>query len=335
MKKVILFISVLFFVINCFTQKKQDFPVLKGPYMGQKTPGRIPEMFLPGIVSTKFSEFCSVFSPDGSTFYYSLSGAPFPVIVMMEQRNGVWSKPMVAPFSGKYLDYDMNVTPDGKRLFFCSRRPVEGKGPPKKDTDFWYVEKQGKGWSEPIHLDYPINSDGKEYYPVFTKTGTMYFSSTREGGKGGGDIYRSRYINGVYTPPENLGDAINSKGGEGDLYIAPDEKYIIITCYGRPDSLGSGDLYISFLTSNGSWSMMINMGESINSSANEHCPMLSPDGKYLFFSSRRSIHPKYREKPITFDEKVKMMNRPGDGRNEDIYWVDAKIIEELKPKELK
>jgi hypothetical protein len=63
--------------------------------------------------------------------------------------------------------------------------------------------------------------------------------------------------------------------------------------------------------------------------------MLSPDGKYLFFSSGRSIHPTYRETSITFGEKVRMMNAPGNGRNEDIYWVDAKIIEELKPKELK
>ena len=63
--------------------------------------------------------------------------------------------------------------------------------------------------------------------------------------------------------------------------------------------------------------------------------MLSPDGKYLFFSSRRSIHPEYRETPITLDEKVRVMNAHGDGRNEDIYWVDAKIIEKLKPKELK
>jgi hypothetical protein len=328
-------ILLTIFIIGGDLISKEDFPVLNGPYLGQEPPGMIPKIFAPGIVSTKFSEFCSVFSPDGSAFYYSISGAPFPVIVMMEQRNGVWSKPMIAPFSGKYLDYDLNVTPDGKRLFFCSRRPVGSEGSPKKDTDFWYVEKQEKGWSEPKHLDFPINSDGQEYYPIFTKTGTMYFSSTRKGGKGGGDIYRSRYINGVYTTPENLGDAINSKGFEGDLYIAFDEKYIIVTCYGRPDSLGSGDLYISFLTSDGSWSTMINMGESINSPTNEHCPMLSPDGKYLFFSSRRSIHPEYRETPITLDEKVRMMNAPGDGRNEDIYWVDAKIIEKLRPKGLK
>lgn len=73
---------------------------------------------------------------------------------------------------------------------------------------------------------------------------------------------------------------------------------------------GSGDLYISFQEEKGSWTEPINMGKPINSNKLEFCPMISPDGKYLFFSSRRR-------------------------GNEDIYWVDAKVIENLKPQEIK
>jgi Tol biopolymer transport system component len=75
---------------------------------------------------------------------------------------------------------------------------------------------------------------------------------------------------------------------------------------------------------------MKNMGASVNSPANEHCPILSPDGRYLFFSSGRSRHPDYSNKAITYKEKIEMMNSWGNGRNEDIYWVDSKIIEELR-----
>jgi hypothetical protein len=325
--------AVIIFAGHCARQNES--PALMGPYLGQEPPRMTPEIFAPGIVSTEHSEFCSVFSPDGNEFYWSLTGAPFPVIVAMRQNNGRWTEPEIVPFSGKYLDYDMAFTPDGKQLFFCSRRPVDGTGPPTDHTDFWYVNREATGWSEPKHLQSPINSDAQEYYPIFAQNGTLYFSSTRPGGHGGADIYRAHFENGAYPEPENLGPPINTENFEGDLFIASDESYIIVTCYGRSDSLGSGDLYISFRKEDGSWSSMKNMGTSVNSAANEHCPILSPDGKYFFFSSGRSRHQDYSKVAITYSEKIAMMNSWGNGRNEDVYWVDAKIIEELKPKDLK
>ena len=323
-------LSIILIFISHAQQDKS--PVLKGPYLGQKPPGMTAEIFAPGIVSTEHGEFCSVFSADGSEFYWSLSGAPYPVIAAMRQNNGRWTEPEIAPFSGKYLDVDMAFTPDGKRLFFCSRRPLDGNGPPTDNTDFWFVERDGAGWSEPRHLEGPVNTKAQEYYPIFAQNGTLYFCSTRPGGHGDGDIYRARFENDMYLEPENLGPPINTENFEGDLFIATDESYIIVTCYGRFDNLGSGDLYISFRKEDGSWSSMKNMGASVNSAANEHCPILSPDGKYLFFSSGRSRHPNYSKKAITFQEKVEMMNSWGNGRNEDIYWIDARIIDILKSK---
>ena len=324
---------IIFFISHCTQQK--DTPKLTGPYLGQEPPGMTAEVFAPGIVSTGHGEFCSVFSPDGNEFYWSLTGAPYPVIVVMRQDNGQWTEPEIAPFSGKYLDYDMAFTPDGKRLFFCSRRPLDKNGPPKDNTDIWYVERDGTGWSEPKHLQSPVNSDAQEYYPQFSQNGTLYFSSTRAESYGTADIYRALYKNGGFLEPENLGPPINTEYFEGDLFISADETYIIVTCYGRPDSLGSGDLYISFRKEDGSWSPLKNIGPSVNSVANEHCPILSPDGKYLFFSSGRTRHPEYSDAAITLEEKVEMMNSWGNGRNEDIYWIDAKIIDALKPDELR
>jgi Tol biopolymer transport system component len=49
---------------------QDDFPILKGPYLGQKPPGMTPEIFAPGIVSTGLDELNSVFSPDGDEFYF-------------------------------------------------------------------------------------------------------------------------------------------------------------------------------------------------------------------------------------------------------------------------
>ncbi|MGD8539020.1 MAG: hypothetical protein PVI66_09905 [Candidatus Aminicenantes bacterium] len=322
--------AIAIFTMHFGCAKQDEFSVIEGPYFGQDPPGMTAEIFAPDIVSTEHGEFCSVFSPDGNEFYWSITGAPYPVIAMMHQNNARWSEPEIASFSGQYLDYDMSFTPDGRQLFFCSRRPPDGNGPPTNNTDFWFVERTGTGWSEAKHLKGPVNTEAQEYYPIFAQNGTLYFSSLRPGGFGGADIYRARFENGAFLEPENLGPPINTENFEGDLFIATDESYIIVTCYGRPDSIGSGDLYISFRQEDGTWLPLKNMGPSINSAANEHCPILSPDGKYLFFSSGRSRHPNYSEEPITLDQKLAMMSSWGNGRNEDIYWIDAGIIDTLR-----
>jgi len=330
MKRDRLLFWLLVFIATNSSAQQSDSSMLKGSYLGQNPPGIQAEIFAPGIVSTGNSEFCSVFSPDGNEFYWSISGAPFPTIVLVRYISDQWSKPEVGSFSGKHPDFDMAFTPNGNRLYFCSRRPLDGNGPPTDNTDFWFVERIDSGWSEPRHLEGPVNSKRNEYYPIFAQNGTLYFSSTRPGGYGNGDIYFSRFENGIFLEPENLGAIINTEDGEGDLYIGPDESYIIVTCYGRSDAIGSGDLYISFRQENGTWSSMKNMGPSVNSVSNEHCPIVSPDGRYLFFSSGRSRHSNYLKHAITYDEKVEIMNAWGNGWNEDIYWIDAKIIEELR-----
>jgi hypothetical protein len=292
-------------------------------YLGQKLPGLTPEIFAPGLVSTGMREFASAFSPDGKEFYFINGSGPVPAVVFMKEKNNRWTKPRVAAFSGVYRDFDPMFSYDGKKLFYCSTRPVEKNGKAKKDADLWVVERSAKGWSEPRRLGPGVNSDKPEYYPCVTRNGNLYFTSGRAGGLGSSDIYRCKPVNGGYSEPENLGSAINSKTFEGDVFAAPDESYMIVTCYGRPDSLGSGDLYISFRQKDGSWSKLKNMGSPVNSKANEHCPMVSMDGKVFFFTSYRSTIEVAA--PLKYDDILKIQPLSGNGRG-DIFWMDAKII---------
>jgi len=103
--------------------------------------------------------------------------------------------------------------------------------------------------------------------------GTLYFSSNRNGGLGGFDIYRSHLSDEQY--------------GEGDLFIALDESYIIFSS-GRPGGFGRSDLYISFRLKDVAWSIPQNMGAEINSDEIEYSPFISSDGKFLFFTSYRN-----------------------------------------------
>ncbi len=280
-----------------------DFSDLKGPYLGQKPPGMTPEIFAPGYISTEKRELNSVFTPDGKEFYFSIStpGSGYKIYFTELLEKG-WSQPKPVPFSSQKSDVDMCITPDGKRMYFGSNRPVNAK--PQEDMKIWYVERTDNAWSEAKYLDSPINDGRRALYPTVSLKGTMYFQAIRSDTHGPRDIYYSEWIDGKYAEPVRLGESINSEYAEGDVLIAPDESFLIVNCSGRPDTDGRSDLYISFKKDDGTWAELKNMGSKINSSGTDYCPMLSPDGKYFFYTRT-------------------------DTGNGDIYWVDAQIIQEL------
>jgi Tol biopolymer transport system component len=320
-----------FILLFIFCQKEDSFPVINGPYLGQEPPGMTPEIFAPGIISTGYHDGCITFSPDGTELFFHFGGLGHMVILHMKQENNQWTAPRVASFSGKYRDGEPHFSYDGKKLLFRSTRPLEGKGEPMASTDIWIVERDDSGWGEPTNPGYPINSDRDDLYPTIAKSGDLYFASNRDGGW---DIYISKNVNGLYATTEKLSDAINSEFGDWDAFLAPDESYLILGSNGRSDGFGESDLYISFRKEDGTWTKSKNLGNRINTSYREVDPVISPDGKYIFFRSNRRVHKSYSVVPLTYHEFNKILESPGNGEA-DIYWVSTKIIEKLKPDHLK
>jgi len=321
------FIMVIIFMTNC--GQRDDYPVLEGEYLGQTPPGFKGELFAPGIMSTEMPELNAVFFPGAREVIYSVSVGPMKwAMLMIREENGRWTKPEVAPFSGLYGGVDPFVTADGKRVYFCSNRPRSSSGAPEPDYDIWYVERTGTGWSEPVNMGPPINSEANEFYPSLTQDGIFYFQSWQEGGVGAADIWKTELVDGKYVEVEPLPEPVNSPEFEGDAFIAPDESYIIVSTIRAENTLGGPDLYISFHTPDGSWGPLVNMGESVNSNSGENCQILSPCGRYLFYTSRR-----YREAGIdllmSYEAIRKMWATPLNGRG-NIYWVDARIIDQLR-----
>ncbi|MEL7145628.1 MAG: hypothetical protein AAFO69_04610, partial [Bacteroidota bacterium] len=150
-----------------------------------------------------------------------------------------------------------------------------------------------EGWSDPINAGSTINSKYDEYYISFTNDGTMYFSSdvnAPENQKGNDfDIYAAKWKDGNFQKPEVLGKSVNTEAYEADVFVSPDESYLIF-CANRADGLGRGDLYISFRNTDGTWTKSVNMGGLINTKGHELCPFVTYDGKYLFYSSNREIY---------------------------------------------
>lgn len=100
--------------------------------------------------------------------------------------------------------------------------------------------------------------------------------------------------------------------------IAPDESYILVFTRRDSENFGQSDLYISYRTEDGLWTELKNLGPKVNSYAGENCQTLSPCGKYLFFTSRRST--KVPDKEFSYKDLLELENSPENGKG-DIYWV--------------
>ncbi len=275
-----------------------EFPVLKGKYLGQKKPGRKPELFALGIISTMFVEHSTAaFSPDAKELFWS-PVAPKVDILYMRSDHGQWLPSQPALFSTAVSGAIPTFSPDGQKVFMCA-------GSADTATEIFYVERKKNGWTEARSVGSRVNTGSENTQTTADREGALYFASFREGGKGSGDIYCSKLINGEYAEPENLGNAINTVTMEYSPFIAFDGSYLIFCASGRPDGLGGMDLYISFREKDGTWGQAVNMGETINTLDEESFPSVTADGKYLFFGSDRN-------------------------GNYDICWADAKIIDELR-----
>lgn len=299
------------------------------PYLDQPPPGDEPVLFAPGIVSDGLNNRDMAITPDGNEIYWSNNMRNFEISVILVSRRGEdgWSQPAVAPFSRDpaYVYYEPTISPDGSKFFFVASEVGD------EFNDIWVMDRNGATWSEPRKLDAPINTPGKEYFPSITNDGTLYF--TREGETPGMEaIYRSRLVDGRYTEPERLPENVNCGKSHFNAFIAPDESYIIVPVWGREDSIGSIDYYVVFRNDNDEWSEPVNMGPKINTAgAKEYTPYVSPDGKYFFFMSTRTpIEPDVPGKEYSREYLDQVHMKPENG-NSDIYWIDAGIIEKLRP----
>ena len=123
-KIIVVSLVILVFVIPVLAQEKaNDFPILKGPYLGQKPPGLTPEIFAPGIISsTDDRELGScTFSPDGKEFYFTRSIDNNWVILVSRLESEGWTFPEPVKFSEGFTALESHVTFDNRRIFWVWR----------------------------------------------------------------------------------------------------------------------------------------------------------------------------------------------------------------------
>ncbi len=305
-------------------QMKSFFPtilscVVSIAVLGQND--QAPKVYMPNLVSSGYNERDLAISPDGSEMFYTIQALRSGVSVIIRRTSAdQWKSAEVASFSGQYSDLEPAFSPDGKRLFFSSNRPTHA-GAQKTDFDIWYVEKNGKSWSEPIHGGNLINSSEDEWYPSVTEDGSVYFTGVRSDVLGKEDIYRSQWKDGKFETPVNIGPVVNSKLDEFNAYVDPKEKYILFSAEGGEGDLGRGDLYVSHRNNDGSWTKPRNLGPTVNSNRLDYCPFVYKD--VFYFTSDRPGPA--RTGRMNFQEIKAKLDTWGNGWG-DIYSMPAALV---------
>jgi WD40-like Beta Propeller Repeat len=303
MKKLILISCVFSFTIIVNAQQK-DFPKLTGPYLGQKPPGMMPEIFAPGIVSKEGDQARLFIARDSSEIIYwereQVNGKMR--IISILDKGGVWSEPEVLPFSEEYINMEPCLSPDGKKMFFVSNRPRSGKGEGEKLPDIWMAEKVEGCWREPRNIGDPVNRLDIVVQPFYTVDNKLYFCGENADRSSAG-VYVSQYAGNGFSEPQKVDGDISSGQFSGPC-VSPDNRMLVLHARKDGERFRRYDLYVSFRDASGKWGELVNLGEAINTEAEEHSATFSPDGRYLFFS-----------------------------RAGDIYWVSAELLKERKPSE--
>ncbi len=158
-----------------------------------------------------------------------------------------------------------SLSPDGDEMVLF-RNDVHGKS-------LYISQFDGKNWSEPEKLPYPINSFAQETHgSLSADKSTLFFTSDREGGLGGIDIYMAKKNpDGSWGNPKNLGPNINTEYDEETPMIHYDGKTLYFSSEGH-NSMGRLDVFYAQMNPDSTWSRPVNLGYPIN----------TPDDDFFF-----------------------------------------------------
>lgn len=228
-------------------------------------------------INSPSDEYINAISVDRSSLYLTLrkstgnghAGIPYDEdFYVSHSVNGQWGKVknLGSTINSKGNEGALSLSPDGMYLLFAACHREDGYG----SCDIYLSRKRGGQWGRPVNLGPVINTGAWESHPCLAPDGrTLYFVSTRPGGQGKADIWKSVYQQDfTWSDPVNLGNLVNTPEDEMSPYIHPDG----VTLYFASDGhigMGGMDMYVTRLSDDNAWSKPKNIGYPLNTFADE------------------------------------------------------------------
>jgi Tol biopolymer transport system component len=282
-----------------------SYQEISGNYFSSSKPGESPEVFAPYLLNSSIHHLHSapVFSLDGNEMYFSayVNNEHPQRIFSVKRKDGIWQKPEIAAFSGKYQDGGPVLSPDGNTLYYYSKHPdLEGEAEIAKSR-IRYVIRENGNWSKPMVLEIPELS-AISYYPSHFSTDGIYyfFAEVKERDY---DIFRCRIVDYKAVDVERIDEPISQIGSiESGAITDPDNKILIFSTFGRIADKKAA-LYYCLKQIDNTWSEPI-LFEEPGYLAESRFTGFTPCGQYFFYLSYKEGY-------------------------EQIYWVSSKIIYDL------
>lgn len=201
---------------------------------------------------------CSI-APDGKLLYMYVNDAEAArggeIYTSKKSGSGKWGTPraMARGINTSYFEDGAVLSPDGNTLYFMSERgqdlPYKGqKGYGR--SDIWMAKKVGKDkWGDPTNLGPVVNTEYDEGGIFPAPDGkTLYFCSNGHNSMGGYDIFMTRFENGAWTKPVNMGYPINTIYNERMFLLVNGGKTAYVDS-DREGGLGERDIWVIDMTS--------------------------------------------------------------------------------------
>ncbi|MEX1193077.1 MAG: SPOR domain-containing protein [Brumimicrobium sp.] len=254
---------------------------------------------LGSTINSSFPDYSPVISLDGFAIYYTSRR-------LREDSSNI---DIVEPGTNMHLediyvskkDYDDNWT-EPQLMDFCDPEKNEATVAVSTDERRIYVYKDETGNGDIYFSDFEasefkeleiledqgVNTDNWEPHITVSPDGQQkYFSSDREGGYGGRDIYRIiKLPDGNWSEPKNLGPNINTEYDEDAPFLAVDNKRMYYASNG-PKSMGGFDIFMTERDENNVWSTPKNLGYPLNTTSDDIYYTTTVDGLTGYLTSFR------------------------------------------------
>ncbi len=204
-------------------------------------------------------------------------------IFISEQKEGVWQLPVSISdaINSPANEGAATISGDAKTLVFtsCNRRDNQS------NCDLYISYRTGNEWSQPKNMGTAVNSKAWDSQPSLSADGrTLYFSSTRGGGLGKEDIWRTQLNDdGSWQNPVNVGAPLNTAGRDMAPFIHASGTALYLVSDGRV-GMGGLDVYKALKQAGGTWSEPENLGYPLNTQADEGSLFISADNQKGYYS---------------------------------------------------
>lgn len=267
-------------------------------------------------VNSKYSDYAPVISADETMLiftskrntttgggYDEINDCYYEDVLVSYHIDSTWTpaKGIGEPINTGGHDACIGLSPDGQKLFVYRSNQKEAE-------DIFVSDLNGDKWKTPVKLNNNINTNFWESHATITADEqTLYFTSSKPGGKGGKDIYISkRKADGDWGPAEDLSAKINTDYDEDCPYIHPDGKTLYFSSMGHK-SMGGYDIFKTVYNEDTKeWTEPENIGYPINTTDDDLFLVWSADGTRAYFSSIRPDT--YGEKDIYVAKKKEVSN---------------------------